>query len=189
MVHPIWRATVAVADDIGRLSDRQKEILRLVHRRYETKDVSRALDLPPGRVNKDIAQAKAILGVGRRAAAARILVEFEAQQASADGGHSVAGYPISLPEPAISRSDQPVVEPLGTQREDAEALGEAQMPYSAAGTLSLSIPLPFPTNGRPRNDLKGMSLATSVAIIAVASLFAAGAAVSLLFAFNHWVHG
>lgn len=180
---------MASAEDIDRLSERQKEILRLVHRRYETKDVARELDLAPGRVNKDIAQAKGILGVGRRAAAARILVEFETLQAPPDGGHSVAGYSMPLPQTEITRSDQPVVEPLGTQRDEPDELRETQMPYTAAGTLSLSIPLPLPTNGRPRNDLKGMSLATSVAIIAVASLFAAGAAVSLLFAFNHWVHG
>ncbi|MBA2934631.1 hypothetical protein HZF05_11045 [Sphingomonas sp. CGMCC 1.13654] len=168
---------MASAEDFERLTDRHKEILRLVQRRFETKDISHELDMSPGRVNKDIAQIKTILRVQRRVAAARLFHEFEAQHAPASEGHSVAGYPMSLPEAEISRSNQPVVEPLGTQRDDPDEFRETQMPYAAAGTLSLSIPLPFPTNGRPRNDLN--TLSTTLVVMAM-TLLGAGMASSIV---------
>lgn len=168
---------MANAEDIDRLTERHKQILRLVHRRFETKDISRELDLPPGRINKDIAQAKRILGVGRRHAAARILFEFENPDALPAEGHSVAGYSMSLPQADISRSNDAVVEPSGTPTAGAYELREVQMPYGAPASLSLFIPLPFPTNGRPRNDLNSFS--TTLVVMAM-TLLGAGMASSVV---------
>lgn len=86
---------------------------------------------------------------------------------------------MSLPETDISVFHQPVVESLGTQRDDPDEVRETQMPYAAAGSLSLSlfIPLPFPTNGRPRNDLS--TLSTTLVVMAM-TLLGAGMASSIV---------
>ena len=174
--------------DVDRLTDRQKQCLRLVHERFETKDIARELGITPGRVNKIIGEAMIVLGVSRRAAAARLLIRHEASLDEKSEDRRVGGHSIPLPAPPISTSSEPAVEPSGSRRELSNDQ-ETQRRFFGARHPSKSFPLPFPTDGRVRNDLTGMSMLTAVAVIAAASLCAAGAAVSLLFAFSHWVHG
>ena len=65
---------------VGRLTEGQREVLRLVNRHMETKEIARELGISPDGVNQRIKAATRILGVNRRRDAALILAEAEAPQ-------------------------------------------------------------------------------------------------------------
>jgi DNA-binding CsgD family transcriptional regulator len=65
------------ADRIERLTDKQRECLRMVYRHMETKEIARVLGLSPDGVTQRIKTAMKTLGVDRRRDAARILAEAE----------------------------------------------------------------------------------------------------------------
>ena len=65
------------ADRIERLTDKQRECLRMVYRHMETKEIARVLGLSPDGVTQRIKSAMKTLGVDRRRDAALILAEAE----------------------------------------------------------------------------------------------------------------
>src|SRR3954464_9523212 len=65
------------ADRIQRLTDKQRECLRMVYRHMETKEIARVLGLSPDGVTQRIKTAMQTLGADRRRHAARILAEAE----------------------------------------------------------------------------------------------------------------
>ena len=65
------------AERIERLTDKQRECLRMVYRHMETKEIARVLGLGPDAVTQRIKTAMKTLGVDRRRDAARILAEAE----------------------------------------------------------------------------------------------------------------
>src|SRR3954471_9535190 len=65
------------SDRIERLTDKQRECLRLVYRHMETKEIARVLGLSPDGVTQRIKTAMRTLSVDRRRDAARILAEAE----------------------------------------------------------------------------------------------------------------
>jgi DNA-binding CsgD family transcriptional regulator len=64
-------------DRIERLTDKQRECLRLVYRHMQTKEIARALELSPDGVTQRLRGAMRTLGVESRREAARILAEAE----------------------------------------------------------------------------------------------------------------
>lgn len=60
-----------------RLSERQKQCLRLFHANFEIKEIGLELALSPNTVKKYLGEARGILGVSRSAQAARLLVDYE----------------------------------------------------------------------------------------------------------------
>lgn len=64
-------------DRVARLSEGQRECLRMVYRLMETKEIARELGISPDGVNQRIKTAMRILGVDRRRDAALILAEAE----------------------------------------------------------------------------------------------------------------
>jgi len=65
------------ADRVKRLTEKQRECLRLVYRHMETKEIARELGLSPDGVTQRIKSAMKTLGVDRRRDAALILAEAE----------------------------------------------------------------------------------------------------------------
>jgi DNA-binding CsgD family transcriptional regulator len=63
---------------VDRLTEGQRDVLRMVDRHMETKEIARALGISPDGVNQRIKAAMRILGVNRRRDAALILAETEA---------------------------------------------------------------------------------------------------------------
>ena len=61
----------------NRLSERQRECLRLVHANFEAKEIAKALGLSPHTVNEHLRDARRILGASRSMEAARILLAYE----------------------------------------------------------------------------------------------------------------
>lgn len=67
-------------DGIGRLTDRQKDCLRLVASGYTSKEIGRRLGISYTTVDNHIRLALEVLGVASRAEAARVLAAGEADQ-------------------------------------------------------------------------------------------------------------
>jgi DNA-binding CsgD family transcriptional regulator len=80
---------------IDRLTDRQKDCLRLVARGYTSKEIGRQLDLSPSTVDNHILAATQLLGAMSRAEAGRILASAEVRQ-------KIPSQPAALADPAIS---------------------------------------------------------------------------------------
>jgi DNA-binding CsgD family transcriptional regulator len=80
---------------VNRLTDRQKDCLRLVAHGYTSKEIGRQLDLSPSTVDNHILAATQLLGAMSRAEAGRILASAEIRQ-------KMPSQPTALAEPAIS---------------------------------------------------------------------------------------
>jgi DNA-binding CsgD family transcriptional regulator len=86
---------------VSRLTDRQKDCLRLVAHGFTSKEIGRQLDLSPSTVDNHILLATQTLGAASRAEAARFLTSAEARQnlpsqSLALAGSSASGL-MSLP--------------------------------------------------------------------------------------------
>lgn len=136
-----------------RLSDGQKECLRLFHARWEVKDIARQIGRSPVTVNQRLAAARKHLGVDRSAEAARLLVQHE------EGLHSPLIYePPTLAEPPK------LAAPSSDENDNARH----------------GFPLPFPTRGRPHNDLTLIGkLIYSLVLAAIIALVFGGSAAAL----------
>jgi DNA-binding CsgD family transcriptional regulator len=101
-----------------RLTERQKDCLRLVAQGYTSKEIGRQLDLSPSTVDNHILAATQSLGAMSRAEAGRILASAEVRQ-------KMPSQSAALAEPGVSRF-------LSTQ-------AEGQM-FSSAGQKLWSLP-------------------------------------------------
>jgi DNA-binding CsgD family transcriptional regulator len=130
-------------DRIERLTDKQRECLRMVYRHMETKEIARVLGLSPDGVTQRIKTAMKTLGVDRRRDAARILAEAE----------GLAPYPRHVyPSRDIASTSEPamIVPPTdGEQHKSAfegRGLMEEQAVFAvmpSSGPRGFQMPLPF----------------------------------------------
>ena len=96
---------------IEALSPRQKEILRLISRHLQDKEVARLLKIGEGTVKSHVTEVRRRLGVSSRREAARLLEEYDAQMAlSLDGGlpsRGIADHTADLPGSAYEQALTP----------------------------------------------------------------------------------
>ncbi len=137
------------------LSEGQKECLRLYHDRWEIKEIARHVGISVVTVNQRLATARKHLGVSRSAEAARLLAEYEAS--------SPALYSPPIYRPEI----------LGE-----EPLSAPEQPHG--DEQPSEFPWPFPTPGKPTNDLSfGGKLASAFIIAALIALTFGGSVAAL----------
>lgn len=113
----------------SRLTDRQKDCLRLVAHGFTSKEIGRQLDLSPSTVDNHILLATQALGAASRAEAARFLASAEARQklpsqsqALADGEFAgILPSTTEAPMQAISYRSRWSLPPLGGRRNDLDA--------------------------------------------------------------------
>jgi len=147
-------------DQLGveKLTDRQKDCLRLVARGFTSKEIGRLLDLSPSTVDNHVTAAVQQLGAPNRGAAARALADLEL-------GQKLPSQPQHL-----AQSDQTAI--LATET------GGTGWSRTALQLLDL------PPVGGKRNDLDGTSRTLrilQVAVLATASVIALTILVSGLF--------
>ncbi|MFW2828892.1 response regulator transcription factor [Sphingomonas sp. ID0503] len=141
------------ADACLRLSERQRECLRLVYKHMRQKEIARELGIAPTTVEMHLKAARTALGAADSREAAQILALYE--------GRDTYGQSIHGPEQVAERlSDLSPIVPqpnYGNGRFGAvtdQALHEDQAFFDAfAETQSFLPDLPFPTQGRAKNDL------------------------------------
>jgi DNA-binding CsgD family transcriptional regulator len=140
---------------VARLSEGQRECLRMVYRHMETKEIARKLGLSPDGVTQRIKAAMRILGVNRRRDAAMILAQSEGT-----GSYPPLVYPprdIAIaPDPATFaastewKRQQYGAASVGAMREDQAVFQTAPLLRSKG----LRLPLPM-WGGRP-SDLSSL---------------------------------
>ncbi len=143
---------------VGRLTDRQKDCLRLVARGFTSKEIGRLLELSPSTVDNHVTAAVQQLGAANRGAAARALADLELGQ--------------KLPS-------QP--QHLAQSRQTAILATETGGTNWSRNALQLLAPPPV---GGKHNDLDGTSRTLrilQVAVLATASVIALTILVSGLF--------
>ncbi|HEV2816492.1 MAG TPA: helix-turn-helix transcriptional regulator [Allosphingosinicella sp.] len=180
-------------DRISRLSEGQRQCLRMVYRHMETKEIARTLGISPDGVAQRIKTAMRILGVHRRRDAARLLAE-------AEGAAGAPSYPsqVNPPWDIASAPEPATIAALfeGERRHYGEPSGrglrEEQMAYEAAIPSPPGARLPLPVGGARPNDVGVLTrLAWIVGIvvgiaIAFGGLFAGvDAIVRLIVALNN----
>lgn len=89
------------SEPIASLTERQKEILRLVGEGYTSKEIARHLGLSFRTVDTHILRLAKLLNAPSRAEAARMLADHETK-------HKIRTYPARLPNPEKSGLSGPV---------------------------------------------------------------------------------
>jgi DNA-binding CsgD family transcriptional regulator len=172
------------ADRIGRLTDKQRECLRMVYRHMETKEIARVLGLSPDGVSQRIKTAMKTLGVDRRRDAALILAEAE----------GFAPYPrqvypsrdiASAPEPAML---VPSTGGEGQHRFSGETIREEQAAFMVAGH-GREPTLPLPRRGARLNDVEWQTRLAWIAGIAIGIALAFGGLVGGVEALTRLIRG
>jgi DNA-binding CsgD family transcriptional regulator len=159
----------AIAARVARLSKGQLDALLLVDQHLSSKEIAVELGISPHTVDQRIRGALHILGVERRSQAARLVARFHApyQRLIHQTPHIEGGTPSGHPGGAV-----------GFQIRHADRAGEAgdsgvnteQRP----GVAWSSLPLPFATRSRPRNEMSVGLRLVWIVLIAMGATFSAG---------------
>jgi len=141
-------------NDVTRLTEGQRDVLRMVNRHLETKEIARVLGISPDGVNQRVKAAMRILGVNKRRDAALMLAEAESGEA----------YPPQVypPRDIALGSDPATFAPsTGNGREmepvSSGAMREEQAAFEAVPQLrSRRFQLPLPIRGDRPGDLNAL---------------------------------
>ncbi len=127
---------------LSRLTEPQRECLRLVMAGYKSKEIAHALGIGVDAVNKRIAGAKETLGAPSRFAAARQLAAFEGQELA----HSLVSQTLAVePEaPVVELAARSAVEDF--HHDEPAQVYRVQEPHTAYGAAA-AAPIPEPAEG------------------------------------------
>ena len=173
-----------MSDALNKLTDRQKDCLRLVVTGRSSKRIAEVLGISPGTVDQHLKAACKLLGQNDRGVAARMLEKWEAclppqKLDNQPQGVATAPAPAASRFPPASLAEEEDDQPIANVR-------EARIPYEVSPPpvrRSLSVLL-FPPIGRPRNDLTPrerltlMTVQVVIVALSMAALFAAVIAAS-----------
>lgn len=154
---------------VEKLSDGQLECLRLVANHMSSKEIAVELDISPHTVDQRIRIALQTLGVSRRTEAARLV-------ASVEGPYQRLIHQSShIPEPDEPAHLEGVA---GTQIRHAGHAGSsgfgASQTEQDVTASRFSLPLPFATGSRPRNEMSVGIRLLWIVLIAIGAAFSAG---------------
>jgi DNA-binding CsgD family transcriptional regulator len=168
-----WRPPEVTQDPmperVARLTAGQLDCLRLVAQHLNSKEIAVELGISPHTVDQRIRQSLNILGVQRRAQAARIVEQYggEYQRLIHQPPHIPVGEQSGQPEVAV-----------GNQIRHADRAGKA----GGAGFLTEQRPAsfwpslqpPFATRSNPRNEMNVGQRLFWIVAIAIGAAFSAG---------------
>ncbi|MCA1838662.1 MAG: helix-turn-helix transcriptional regulator [Actinobacteria bacterium] len=156
-------------DRIARLTAGQLDCLRLVDQHLSSKEIAVELGISPHTVDQRIRQALHILGVERRAQAARLVSQYS-------GPYQRLIHQSPHIEPA-ARTGHPDLT-VSHQIRHADRAGGAGRPgfltEQRPASFWPSLQLPFATRSNPRNEMSVGQRLFWIAAIAIGSAFSAG---------------
>lgn len=152
---------------VDQLSERQLDCLRLVARNLSSKEIAAELGISPHTVDQRIRGSLKLLGVERRAQAARLVADAEpSQRLIHQTPYIAAASAGDQQEGAISHQIR--------HADRAEGAGETGLQTEQSSLLRSPLVLPFATRSNPRNEMSaGLRLAW-IASIAIGTIFAGG---------------
>lgn len=158
---------------VARLSEGQRECLRMVYRHMETKEIARILGISPDGVTQRIKTAMRILAVQRRRDAAHILAEAEGTISYPPLVHPPRDIAIA-PEPATFA---PSIGGEWHSGSSAKAMREEQAVFWTE-LPSRGPALPLPIGGARPNDVGWLKRLAWIAGIAIGIALSFGALVA-----------
>ena len=157
------------AERIARLTSAQLDCLRLVDQHLNSKEIAAELGISSHTVDQRIRQSLAILGVERRAQAARIVAQHSGpyQRLIHQSPYIEADEPRGHPQAAVSH-----------QIRHADRAGESGGPgfitEQRPTSFWPSLQPPFATRSNPRNEMSVGQRLFWIAAIAIGAAFSAG---------------
>ena len=158
-----------MAQRVARLNPGQLDCLRLVDQHLSSKEIATELGISPHTVDQRIRQALAILGVERRAQAARIVAQYGEpyqrliHQSPYSDGAARPAQPESAVRHQIRHADRA-----------GETGGAGFKTEQRPASFWPSLQPPFATRSNPRNEMSVGQRLFWIAAIAIGSAFSAG---------------
>ena len=158
-----------MAERVARLTPGQLDCLQLVDQLLSSKEIATELHISPHTVDQRIRQALAILGVERRAQAARIIAQRKGpyQRLIHQPPYIVGGAEPRHSEAAISHQ-------IRHADRAGRAGGAGFLTEQRPATFWPSLQLPFATRSNPRNEMSVGQRLFWIATIAIGAAFSAG---------------
>jgi DNA-binding CsgD family transcriptional regulator len=159
----------SVAERVARLTGGQLDCLRLVDLHLNSKEIAAELGISSHTVDQRVRQSLAILGVERRAQAARIVAQYSGpyqrliHQPPYIEAEDIAGHPEATVSHQIRHADRA-----------GEARGAGFLTEQRPASFWLSLQLPFATRSNPRNEMSVGQRLFWIAAIAMGAAFSAG---------------
>jgi DNA-binding CsgD family transcriptional regulator len=166
---PDYHMEYEIAERVARLSAGQLDCLRLVDQHLNSKEIAAELGISPHTVDQRVRQAIRILGVERRAQAARIVAQYGGpyQRLIHQSPHIPADEQSGQPDAAVSH-----------QIRHADRAGEVGGPgfitEQRPASFRPSLVLPFATRSHPHNEMSVGQRLFWIAAIAIGAAFSAG---------------
>jgi len=161
--------TDEMAARVARLTTGQLDCLRLVDQLLSSKEIAAELKISPHTVDQRIRQALAILGVERRAQAARIVAGYKGpyqrliHQSPYIPRENQTGHPEAAVSNQIRHADRA-----------GEAGGAGFLTEQRPASVWPSLQPPFATRSNPRNEMSVGQRLFWIVAIAIGAAFSAG---------------
>ena len=162
-------STDEMAARVARLSPGQLDCLLLVDQLLSSKEIAAELKISPHTVDQRIRQALAILGVERRAHAARTVAHYTGpyQRLIHQTPYIVGAAAPSHPDAAVSNQ-------IRHADRAGEAGGAGFLTEQRPASVWPSLQPPFATRSNPRNEMSVGQRLFWIAAIAIGAAFSAG---------------
>ena len=166
---PIGSAEQEAVARIARLSPGQLDCLRLVDQHLSSKEIAAELKISPHTVDQRIRQALQILGVARRAQAARLVAQHGGpyQRLIHQPPHIEEPHPAGHPEAAVSKQ-------IRHAGRAGEVGGAGFLTEQRPASFWPSLQPPFATRSNPRNEMSVGQRLFWIVAIAIGAAFSAG---------------
>jgi DNA-binding CsgD family transcriptional regulator len=152
---------------LEKLTEKEREVLRLVNRRLTSKEIAPLLGIRPDAVDARIKNATRKLGLPDRGKAAMLLADFEAAE--------TYQQQVCQPPEVVAQSDfASLAGPTATLAREVQEPFLASVPTVAGITTPVS-----PEEGR-RNELGAWQRVAMIAAVAIGTIVALGVLVSAL---------
>ncbi|HEV8407019.1 MAG TPA: LuxR C-terminal-related transcriptional regulator [Sphingomicrobium sp.] len=168
------RALEHASDDpialrVAKLTPAQLNCLRLVDQHLNSKEIAAELGVSSHTIDQRIRQSLAILGVERRAQAARIVSQY-----SGPYQRLIHQSPYIPAGPEYGHSEAAVSHQIRHADRAGEAGGAGFLTEQRPASFWPSLQLPFATRSNPRNEMSVGQRLFWIVIIAIGAAFSAG---------------